>query len=95
MLDINVLLRCLLNNFNWQVDLNKMFDIENSKATWDGFTYLVEDESFKWHIDNGHSEPYKRELEIVKSYLSDFPECKNIFIDVGAHIGTTALPYSR
>jgi hypothetical protein len=65
------------------------------EATWDGFTYLVEDDVFQWHINNGASEPYPRELELVKSYLSNFPERNNIFIDVGGHVGTTSLPYSR
>jgi len=65
------------------------------QATWDGFNYFVEDESFQWHINNGYSEPYPRELELVKSYLTKFPECNNICIDVGGHVGTTSLPYSR
>jgi FkbM family methyltransferase len=65
------------------------------EAKWDGFTYLVEDSVFQWHINNGRSEPYPRELNIVKSYLNDYPECNNIFIDVGGHVGTTSLPYSR
>jgi FkbM family methyltransferase len=65
------------------------------QATWDGFTYFVEDIDFQVSINNGHSEPYPRELEIVKSYLDKFPECNNIFIDVGGHVGTTSFPYSR
>ena len=56
---------------------------------------MVEDTVFQWHINNGYSEPYPRELAIVKSYLDKFPERNNIFIDVGGHVGTTSLPYSR
>lgn len=65
------------------------------QATWDGFNYLVEDDIFQWHINHGLSEPYPRELNLVKSYLAQFPECNNICIDVGGHIGTTSFPYSR
>jgi len=65
------------------------------EASWDGFNYLVEDECFQWHINRGRSEPYPRELGIVKSYLTNYPECNNVCIDVGGHIGTTSLPYSR
>jgi FkbM family methyltransferase len=65
------------------------------EATWDGFTYLVEDETFQWHINRGLSEPYPRELMIVKTYLAQYPARNNLFIDVGGHVGTTSLPYSR
>jgi FkbM family methyltransferase len=65
------------------------------EAKWDGFTYLVEDSDYQWHINNGLNEPYTRELDIVKAYLSRFPTCNNTYIDIGAHIGTTCLPYSR
>ena len=65
------------------------------EATWDGFKYIVEDSGFQWHINNGMSEPYPRELRIVQSYLTAYPNCNNIFIDVGGHVGTTSLPYSR
>jgi len=65
------------------------------EATWDGFTYLVEDHAFQLSINNGWSEPYPRELEIVKKYVKDYPDRNNICIDIGGHIGTTSLPYSR
>jgi len=65
------------------------------KATWDGFTYFLDDPIFEWHINNGKSEPYPRELAIVKSYLEAYPTCTNTCVDVGGHIGTTSLPYSR
>lgn len=64
------------------------------EATWDGLKYFVEDEIFQYHINNGFSEPYPRELKLVKSYMSAFPERNNIYIDVGGHVGTTSLPYS-
>jgi FkbM family methyltransferase len=64
-------------------------------ASWDGFTYILDDPTFVWHINNGRSEPYPRELGIVKDYLDRYPSCNNTCIDVGGHIGTTSLPYSR
>lgn len=39
------------------------------EAEWDGFKYIVEDESIQWHINNGLAEPYPRELALVKKYL--------------------------
>jgi FkbM family methyltransferase len=66
-----------------------------NKASYDNFTYYTDDEIFIWHINNGQSEPYLRELDIVKFYLECRPSNNNTFIDVGAHIGTISLPYSR
>ena len=65
------------------------------KASYDNLTYYTDDDIFIWHINNGRSEPYVRELDIVKFYLHAHPSRNNTFIDVGAHIGTTSLPYSR
>ena len=64
-------------------------------AKYDNLSYYTDDDSFVWHINNGKSEPYTRELEIVKKYLKKYPTLNNTFIDVGGHIGTTSLPYSR
>lgn len=66
-----------------------------SIASYDNLKYRTDDASFFWHINNGFSEPYPRELAIVKRYLSMFPTRNNTCIDVGGHIGTTSLPYSR
>jgi len=65
------------------------------EATWDGFTYLVEDYAFQLSINNGCSEPYPRELNIVQKYIKDYPDRNNVCIDIGGHVGTTSLPYSR
>jgi FkbM family methyltransferase len=64
-------------------------------ASFDGFTYKTDDAGFIWHINNGKSEPYTRELSVVQKYLSLNPSKNNIFIDVGGHIGSCSLPYSR
>lgn len=66
-----------------------------SFASYDNFTYKTDDGVFLWHIANGLSEPYCKELPIVKRYLSEYPEKNGLCIDVGGHIGTTSLPYSR
>jgi len=65
------------------------------RATCDGFTYVLDDPSFQWHINHGISEPYPRELGIVRRYLEQYPTCTRTYVDVGGHIGTTSLPYSR
>lgn len=65
------------------------------EASYDGLQYTTDDQVFIWHINNGKSEPYPRELDIVKRYLRQFPSRNGTFIDVGGHIGTTSLPYSR
>ena len=64
-------------------------------ATYDNLSYLTDDEGFIQSINQGRSEPYPRELGIVKRYLEMYPTCNNICIDIGGHIGTTSLPYSR
>ena len=64
-------------------------------ATFDNFTYNGGCTSFIRNIQNGTSQPYTRELDLVKKYLLENPNKNNIFLDIGGHIGTTALPYSR
>jgi FkbM family methyltransferase len=64
-------------------------------ATWDGFTYYTEDPAFLHSIARGESEPYPKQIEIVRRWLRQFPHLNRTFVDVGAHIGTTMLPYSR
>ena len=64
-------------------------------SKFDGFTYFGACKSFHYHIINGISQPYKRELLLIKKYLEQNPEKNNTYVDIGGHIGTTALPYSR
>jgi len=64
-------------------------------GTYDNLSYFTDDSSFIYHINNGISEPYPRELSIVKKYLKLYPTCNNTCIDVGGHIGTISIPYSR
>jgi len=68
-----------------------------SSASWDGFTYFTNDPGFLINIAQGTSEPYgsRPNLDIVKQYVAAHPDRIRTMIDVGAHIGTTALPYSR
>ena len=64
-------------------------------AKYDGLSYKTNDASFQYHINNGISEPYPDFIALVKKYLNMFPYKNRTYIDVGSHIGTTALPYSR
>ena len=34
-------------------------------------------------------------MQIVKSYLELYPTNNNTFVDIGGHIGTQSLPYSK
>lgn len=69
-------------------------------AEWDNFIYFTNDYSFIYHINKGISEPYSggvynSGINIVKRFLNKYPERNRVMLDVGAHIGTTMLPYSR
>ena len=64
-------------------------------ATYDGFTFVTDDPVFYYSITNGTTEPYPRHLDVVKRYLKIFPNKNRVYIDVGAHIGTTMAAYSR
>jgi len=64
-------------------------------ATYDSLSYRTDDRDFLNSIQQGTSEPYPRELQIVKRFQALFPERTNTFVDVGGHIGTVSLPYSR
>jgi FkbM family methyltransferase len=62
---------------------------------YDGYSYITDDNVFLEYIQEGLSEPYPYDIHIVKKYFSMFPHKNKIYIDVGAHIGTTLLPYSK
>ena len=62
---------------------------------YDGFTFITDDHVFADTIPSGRSEPYPCHLAIVQRYLRAFPEKNRTYVDVGAHIGTTIMPYSR
>jgi FkbM family methyltransferase len=65
------------------------------QSRYDGFVYTHNDPIFHNSIQNGQSEPYPRDLAIVKKYLKMFPHKNRDFIDVGGHIGTTAMPFLK
>lgn len=65
------------------------------RASYDGFTYITDDPAFQTDINQGRAEPYTEHGSIVKRYLSLFPHRNRTYVDVGAHIGTMLLPYSR
>ena len=64
-----------------------------SSASFNGYTYFTNDPVFIYHINNGITEPYPVDLEIVNKYFKMFPHKNGTYIDVGAHIGTTIIPY--
>lgn len=64
-------------------------------ATYDGYTYFTNDNSFIDHINRGKSKPYTLDLAVVKQYFTMFPHKNGTYIDIGAHIGTTIMPYSK
>ncbi len=66
-----------------------------SIVEYDGLRYELIDPVFKYHIERGISEPYPNHIRIVKNYLREFPDKNRTYLDIGGHIGTTALPYSR
>ncbi|MDB9860878.1 FkbM family methyltransferase [Amylibacter sp.] len=64
-------------------------------AWQDGFKFLTSDRSMIRHINRGLSEPYTGDIDIIHRYLRQYPKKNRACVDVGAHIGTTILPYSR
>lgn len=64
-------------------------------SKYDNIEYEGACKSFHKYIITGRSQPYPRELKIIKKYLENNPEKNNFYIDIGGHIGTTALPFSR
>ena len=79
------------NNQNENQNQNELSDI----AVYDNYKYKCNCESFKWHINNGLSQPYPRELKIITNYLKSNPTKNNLYIDIGGHFGTTCIPYSK
>jgi len=61
---------------------------------YDNFRFYTDDPIFQDSISKGYTDPFPIHLDIVKRYLRLFPHKKRIYIDIGAHIGTTIIPYS-
>ena len=83
------------NNQDNDLKENDLKDDCNDIACYDGYKYKCNCDSFKLYINNGLSQPYPRELNIIKSYLQKYPDRNNTYIDIGAHFGTTSIPYSK
>lgn len=64
-------------------------------SKFDNIEYEGACPSFHKSIIAGKSQPYLRELKIIKDYINKNKNKNNLYIDIGGHIGTTALPYSR
>lgn len=63
-------------------------------AKYDNITYFGACSDFHNSIINGKSQPYPRELKIIKQFIKTYNK-NNTFIDIGAHIGTVSIPYSK
>lgn len=70
-------------------------DKENYESTYDGFTYYHIDPVFHESICAGMSEPYPKDLKIIKKYLKMFPHKNRGYLDIGGHIGTTVMPFMK
>ena len=55
--------------------------------------YRLDCPSFKYYIENGLSTPYTGDLEIIESFFRG--KNKRSCLDIGAHIGTHSIPFSR
>lgn len=64
-------------------------------STHDGFTYIHSDKNLHDSIQAGIHEPYSSELPIVDAFLAQFPHRCHGYVNIGARIGTTLLPYAR
>ena len=62
-------------------------------ATYKEDKYKVNCPSFKHYIESGNSTPYTGELDILDLYFKN--KKKRVCIDVGSHIGTHSIPYSK
>lgn len=63
-------------------------------ASIDRFRFHVNDPAFEKAITTGTTQPFSGELEIVMNYLGANPHRNRTYVDVGGHIGTTAIPLS-
>lgn len=64
-------------------------------SAFDGLTYCHNDPAFHETITQGRSEPYTGDLAVVHKFLRTHPDRVRGYVDVGAHIGTTLLPFAR
>jgi len=73
----------------------KLREFSNFLSEYDNFKYYHNDKIFHESIINGTCEPYSGSYNIVKKYTSMFPHKNRTFIDIGAHIGTTVIPFLK
>ena len=64
-------------------------------AEHDGFKFYTNDPAFQQSIQAGETEPFGKIINVITKYLQQFPDRNRTYIDIGAHIGTTIMPYSR
>jgi len=79
-------------------DLRDVFfcpDKPNYVSKYDGIEYHHTDKAYHESIQSGKSEPYPDDLPVVRKYLNMFPHKNRCYVDIGAHIGTTVMPFMK
>tara|TARA_B100001105_G_C22346934_1_gene423924 strand:+ start:584 stop:1306 length:723 start_codon:yes stop_codon:yes gene_type:complete len=64
-------------------------------AKYQNDRYFTNCFNFTKSINSGKSTPYNGDLEIIYEYLKIFKNKNHTCLDIGGHIGTHAIPYSR
>jgi len=73
----------------------KLRDFSNFCSEYDNFKYYHNDPVFHDSIIKGNSEAYSEYYNVVKKYTELFPHKNRTFVDIGAHIGTTVMPFLK
>ena len=74
----------------------KIRDFSQFCSEYDNFIYYHNDRIFHESIINGNSEPYNGgSYDTINRYIKMFPHKNRTFIDIGAHIGTTVIPFLK
>jgi FkbM family methyltransferase len=74
----------------------KIRDFSEFCSEYDNFKYYHNDNVFHKSIINGNCEPYRGgSYNTIDRYVKMFPHKNRTFIDIGAHIGTTVMPFLK
>ena len=74
---------------------HKVNKLKSYDAECQNDKYFTNCDNFKRSINSGKSTPYNGDLEIIREYVKSFKNKNNICLDIGGHIGTHSIPYSR
>lgn len=80
-----------MEDIDYDIDLNDCQLVQH-----DGISYFCNDPVFQHNISIGQSEPYGHgQYDFIKKHIKVHPDNCRTYVDVGLHIGTTILPYSK